>query len=394
MRSAALRRLEAACRRAITLQPGNVEAHSNLGVALANLGRMQEAVSAYRCAIAAKPDFAGAYCNLADTLRLMGQLDASEAACRKALALVPDCPQAHTNLGNTLKALDRLGEAEAMLRRAITINPHNAEAYSGLGTVLMNMGKPDEAEASFRQAIAVKPDCAGAYTNLSLVLKEGGRLTEAQQAAEEAVRLAPRKLSNFVNLGEVRRFKAGDPYMTALESLEKGKASLPIDDQVYLHFALAKAYADIGRPEHEFRQLLAGNALRRSRLAYDESAMLDKFDRVQAVFTPELVGTSHGRDRAPPIPIFIVGMPRSGSTLVEQILASHPRVFGGGELKLFEQATAAVRATLRSSPEFPEMALHMSREHFLALGQCYLAALKRLAPAATHITDKMPSIFF
>jgi Flp pilus assembly protein TadD len=383
----------AACRRATALKPDYTEAHSNLGIALANLGRPDEAVAAYRCAIAFNPDFAGAYSNLADTLRVMGLFEASEVACRKAIALRQDHPQAHANLGNTLKSLGRLDDAEAMLHRAVILDPDNAVAHSSLGTVLMDLCRPDEAEVAFRRAIALKPDCAVAYNNLGLVLKQVGRLTEARRAAERAVGLAPRKPSYFCNLGEVRRYGARDPYVAALEALAQDEASLSIDDQIHLHFALAKAYADIGRPEDGFRRLLAGNALKRSRIAYDEAAVLGRMDRVQAVFTPELVGASHITDKLSPIPIFIVGMPRSGTSLVEQILASHPHVFGGGELKLFERATAGIRPALRDSPEFPEMALHMSGEHFRALGKCYLAEIKRLAPAASRVTDKMPSNF-
>lgn len=383
----------AAYRQAIALKPDNAEAHSNLGVTLANLGKLDAAIAAFRRAIACNPDFAGAHCNLADTLRMTGRLEASEAACRKAIALRADYPEAHANLGNTLKALGRLDEAEAMLRRAITLQPDNAEAYSSLGTVLMDLGRHDDAEAALRQAITINPDCAGAYNNLGLVLKEGGRLTQAQWAAEQAVRLAPAKPLHFVNLGEVRRYAAGDRYIAALEALATDPASLAVHDRVCLHFALAKAYADIGRPADEFSQLLAGNALKRSCIPYDEAATLGRLDRVREVFTAGLIDAAGGAGDPSPVPIFIVGMLRSGTTLLEQILASHPGIFGGGELKLFEQATAAVRGTLPGSPEFPEMARHMSGVHFGTLGRCYLEQIKRRAPAASHITDKMPSNF-
>ena len=383
----------AAYRRAIALKPDNADAHSNLGVALANLGKCDEAVAAYRGAIAIKADFAGAYSNLADTLRVIGDFEASEAACRKAILLKPDYPQAHANLGNVLKGRGRLDEAEETLRHAIMLDPTNAEAHSSLGAVLMDLGRAEEAEAALRRAIALKPDCATAYNNLGLVLKEAGSVSEARQAAEMAVRFAPRQPLHFVNLGEVRRYAAGDRYLATLEALAKDIDSLPLDERVCLHFALAKAYADIGQPADEFRQLLAGNRLKRSRIAYDEATTLGMLDRVEAVFAAERAATPSCAGDPVPVPIFIIGMPRSGTTLIEQILASHPRVFGGGELKLFERATAATGATLSTSRQFPEMALRMSDEHFRALGQCYLAGIKRLAPAATHITDKMPSNF-
>ena len=388
-----VREAAAAYRRSIALRPDNADAHCNLGVALAGLGRLDEAVEAYRCAIALDPDFAMAHNNLGGMLRLMGRFDAAEAACRKAIALKSDYPEAYANLGNALKSQGRFDEAEAMLRRAVALNPDNAVTHSNLGNVFVDLGRPDEAEAAFRRAIALNPDCAAAHNNLGVMLKESGRLPEAVRAAERAVALAPREPSYFGTLGEVRRYAAGDPHMAALKALANDKASLSSDDQIHLHFALAKAYADVGRPEDEFRQLLAGNALKRSRIAYDEAAVFDAMDRVKATFTPELVRASQPASQASPSPIFIIGMPRSGTTLVEQILASHAQVFGGSELKLFERATAGIHLALGDSPQFPEMASRMSGEHFRALGMQYLAEIKRLAPAASHVTDKMPSNF-
>ena len=346
-------------RQAITLKPDNVAAHSNLGVALANLGRLNEAVAAYCCALALDPGFVETYSNLADALRVLGRLEAAEDVGRMAIMLRPDHPRAYANLANALKGRGRLHEAES----------------------------------AFHSAIVLEPNCAGPYNNLSVLLKERGRLTEALPAAERAVAMAPRMPSLFINLGELRRYATGDPYMQTLEALAQDKASLSIDDQIYLHFALAKAYADTDRREDEFRQLLAGNALKRSCIAYDEAAALDRLDRIRAVFREELVSAPQITRHPAPIPIFIVGMVRSGTTLVEQLLATHPQVFGGGELDLFERALAAVRGTWNCPLEFPEMASRMSSEHFQVLGQRYLAQIKRLAPAATHITDKMPSNF-
>jgi tetratricopeptide (TPR) repeat protein len=380
----------AAYRRAITLKPDYAEAHSNLGNALAGLGRLDDALGAYRNAVALNPGLAEAWNNLAYALRNKGVLDASETACRRAIALRPDFPQAHVNLGNALRRLGRLDEAETILRRAIMLEPDKAEIHSDLGVVLVDLGRADEAEAAFRRAIALDPDLAGAYNNLGIVLQQAGRLTEAGHAAERAVALAPRTPAYFLNLGHVRQYAAGDPYMTALETLARDEASLGIDDRIRLHFALAKAYADTDRPDDEFRRLLAGNALKRSCVAYDEAAVFGRMDRVQAVFTPELVRARQGAGQPSPIPVFIVGMPRSGTTLVEQILASHPEVFGGGELNLFERA---MRGGLRDSSEFPDNARHVSGDDLYALGARYLAEITRLAPTASRITDKMPSNF-
>ena len=134
-----------------------------------------------------------------------------------------------------------------MLRRSLALNPSNTEAHSSLGTVLQDLGRAGEAEASFRQAIALRPDFAGAYNNLGLVLKESGRIDEAREAAERAVALAPRRLSFYGNLAEVRRFTAGDVFFAKLEEMAREASSLAVEERAHLHFALAKAFEDIGR---------------------------------------------------------------------------------------------------------------------------------------------------
>jgi hypothetical protein len=139
--------------------------------------------------------------------------------------------------------------------------------------------------------------------------------------------------------------------------------------------------------------LLAGNALKRSQIDYDEVAMLSEIDRTQQVFTSEFIRASAGAGAPSPKPVFIIGMPRSGTTLVEQILASHPDVRGAGELTLFERAMGEVRLAMPEAPAYPEMALQMSGKHFRELGERYLAGIAQLAPAASHVTDKMPTNF-
>jgi Flp pilus assembly protein TadD len=384
---------EAALRRAIALMENYPEAYSNLGVVLFGLGRLEDAEAAYRRAIALKPDFAAAYNNLGNVLRDLGRLDDAAAACCRAITLQPDYPDAYANLGNTLKDLGSLEASETVLRKAIALRPDHAEAHSNLGNVLMDQGRLKESAALLRHAIALKPDFAGAYNNLGLALKELGRFDEARRATEEAIRLAPRKASYYCNLGELTHFAADDPHVAAMEALAATPGSLSTTDQIALHFALAKAYEHISWNAIAFRQLLTGNALKRRHIAYDEAAESRQMDRVAAVFTPELMRSHEGVGEPSRVPVFIVGMLRSGTTLVEQILASHPAVFGAGELKLFDAAAAGVAPAAQGSPGFPDIASTMSGEQFRELGARYLVELMRLAPDAARITDKMPSNF-
>jgi hypothetical protein len=189
------------------------------------------------------------------------------------------------------------------------------------------------------------------------------------------------------------RFIAADPQIAAMEQLAEDSASLSIGDRIELHFALAKAYDDVGRHAEAFRQWLDGNALKRRQIAYNEPAMLGDLGRAQAVFTAELIQTWQNVGQPSSVPVFIIGMPRSGTTLIEQILASHPKVFGGGELKHFRKAVDGVRTRLGGSAIFPELVSGLIAEDFCDLGARYVAEIERLAPAAMRITDKMPGNF-
>jgi tetratricopeptide (TPR) repeat protein len=373
--------------------PNDADAVNGRGSALQKLNRIHEAEKALRCAILLKPDYAEAYCNLGTVLIDLGSLFEAEAMIRHAVELKPNSTTALCNLGKVLIDLGKSDEAEVVIRRALALKPDYAEAYFYLGAVLIRLGRPDAAAEATRRAIALKPDLAGAHHNLGMALLELGRLTEAREAAEKAIALAPHEPLHFRQLGEVRKYAVSDPYLTALEALSKREASLDIGRQIDLHFALAKAHADVGQMEDEFKRLLAGNKLKRSLIDYDETFVLGEIDRAQQVFTSEFMRASQGASELSSKPVFIVGMPRSGTTLVEQILASHPHVFGAGELKFFELAIGDVRSAMHEAPAYPEIAVHMSGEQFREIGERYLARIQELAPDASHITDKMPANF-
>jgi tetratricopeptide (TPR) repeat protein len=379
--------------KALVLEPNFVNAINGRGSALQKLNRLQEAEQVLRRAIELKPDYAEAYCNLGIVFTDYGRLPEAEVVIRRAVELNPNYAVSLCNLGKVLVDLGKYDEAEDVIRRAISLNPNHAEAHFNLGNVLIALNRHDEAEAVTRRAIALKPNLAGAHHNLGVALMDLGRLTEAREAAERAIALEPREPMHHRQLGDVRKYTVGDPFFTALEALSKDEASLVVTKQIELHFALSKAYADTGRPEDEFKRLLAGNKLKRSCIEYDEAAVLGVIDRTQQVFTPEFIRAAQGDGEPSPKPIFIVGMPRSGTTLVEQILASHPHVHGAGELKLLDRAVADIHSAIEDAPAYPELVLHMSNEHFRKLGSHYLAGVQQLAPDASHVTDKMPANF-
>jgi tetratricopeptide (TPR) repeat protein len=380
-------------RQAISHDGRNAGHFLTLGGALIFQGKFEEAITACRQAIAIKTDFAEAHANLGLALKALGRFEEAVAACRQTVAIKPNFALAHSSLGMALSDQGKLEEAIAAFREAIRIKPDYSEAYCNLGLSLRRKGKFEEAIAAYRQAIAIKPNLSGAHANLGEALIKYGDLSEGRAALERAIDLEPRNAKYLYNFGNVVRCVAGDPHLTALEQLARYSGSLSAEQRIYLHFALAKAYEDMGRHAEAFRRWTEGNALKRAQVVYDEGATLAQMDRVRAVFTPELMRARENLGDPSAIPVFIVGMMRSGSTLVEQILASHPKVFGGGELDYFERAVARIQTTHGGSATFPESAANWTSEDYRDLGARYLAEVERLAPDAARISDKMPKNF-
>jgi Flp pilus assembly protein TadD len=332
-------------------------------------------------------------CNWAFAHHRDGRFAEAIVLYRQILSLKPDLPDIYNNFGHALAALGKPDAAILAFECAVGLKPANPEALCNWGLALAELGRFEDADAKYRQAIAVNPAFAGAYNNIGLLLKARGRLPEAAAAFEAAIRLAPRDPSYYDNLAAVKPFAAGDRHVAALEALANDVAALSPVDQVHLHFALAKACEQTGRPQDAFEHLLTGNALKRRRMAYDEGATLSQMDRLCELIGSEFIQGRQNSGGTSPLPVFIVGMTRSGTTLIEQILASHPQVFGAGELDTLNKVTGALRGALPGCPPFPDMMLHMSAEHFRAVGAAYVEKISERAPRAVRITDKMTSNF-
>jgi tetratricopeptide (TPR) repeat protein len=382
----------AAYEQAIALAPDYAEAHNNLGMLCAALGRFAEAVACYHRAIAARPDFAGARNNLGNALVTLWRFDEAIAQFLKAIAAAPNFAEAHSNLATALAALDLYEGAAAHYRQAVTIKPDFAAAHINLGHTLVALNRPEEAIAACRRAIELTPQSGDGYFALGHALRMLGRLAEVRQALERGLDLSPARTDLHRALADVKQFAPGDPQLAAMEKLAGEKASLRAPQRIELHFALAKAYADIDEPEQAFAQLIEGNGLKRHEVIYNEAVTREGFQRVEAAFTPELLRQKRGMGDPSAVPIFVFGMPRSGTTLVEQIIASHPKVFGADERMDFSRAVGRLIAP-SGMPIFPDMIHSVTAAQLRALGAAYLAGMRAAAPAAERITDKWPANF-
>ncbi|MGP0072330.1 MAG: tetratricopeptide repeat-containing sulfotransferase family protein [Bryobacteraceae bacterium] len=369
--------------RALTLQPDWAEVHSNLGNILESQGKLEEAVACQERALALKPNFAEAYSNLGNARHAQGRLNEAVACYEQALAIKPDYVDAHNNLGTTFLDQDRIEEAVAHYERALALNPDYAAAHNNLGNALMRQEKIDEAQAHYESALALKPDYANAHNNLGNVFKEKGKFDDALEHFGRAVAIKPNYAEAHLNRGELKRFDRGDPDLAALESLVSSR-ELPEDKMLFAHFALAKALDDVGDYDRAWQHLLQGNTLKRRQIDYQENRALELFQRIRTVFDHSLLERSHGAGDPSSVPVFVVGMPRSGSTLVEQILASHPQIHGAGELTILEKMEGR---------GFPEQVAQLDGPALRRMGQSYLSSLPQVADGKIRIVDKLPGNF-
>jgi Tfp pilus assembly protein PilF len=306
---------------------------------------------------------------------------------RRALALAPNFVNAYNNLGTALEQQGRLDQAATQYRRMLELEPQNARAHYNLGNMLRAKTDYEAAIAHYKQALAGKPDFADAWNNMGGALAERGDLDAAREAYQKAVEADPTRAAYHRNLASSKRFEPGDPQLAVMEQLVRNLASVPEYERIDLQFALGKAYEDLKQHERSFRHLLAGNKLKRAQIHYDEAGAMDYMQRIRTVFDAARCKAKAGGGEPAPTPVFIVGMPRSGTTLIEQIIASHPKAVGAGDFDNIVQSLTGLNGGALS---FPEVVATMSGEQLRQVGARYLAAVRALAPTAERVADKMP----
>ncbi len=317
----------------------------------------------------------------AQNLAAAGRLRQAEALYRSALMADELLAEARSGLAAVIAASGRPQEALGEFERAITLSPDDAQLLNNFGAALTTLERTDEAIRAFEQAVQLDPDYAAAWHNLGLGLTAAGRSQEALRALERAVQLAPLRGEFHRSLALAAPFTVDDRRLAAAEAALRSPGLAGADLQE-LHFALGKAYGDLGKAAESLDHFLVGNAMVRSRLAYDEAGTLGQLARLEEVFTPELLARAPAGGQAGPV--FIVGMPRSGTTLVEQMLAGHPSVHGAGERVDLPRIVAEL------GPAYPDAAPSLDEADWRAVGERYLAGVRPSAPGAGRITDKMP----
>ncbi|MDP6572729.1 MAG: tetratricopeptide repeat protein [Rhodospirillales bacterium] len=422
---------EAASRRAVELRADYADGHVNLGLSLENQGRLEDAEAAFRRAIEAAPGHVNAHNNLGNVLRRRGELDAAIGAYHKAVALQPRFAMAQSNLGAALREAGRLKEAMAHCTQAVRLDPRNPEAQNSLGNVRMATGDTDGAiasfeiatslepnftdahfnmasaffvkdelglaEAAYERVLAIDPGHAPAHNGLGVVWLAAGRLEDAVASFRRAVGLKADYVEAWYNLASSRSAELTGAETTALETLLEG-AGLHAVERARLHFTLGEIGDAGGEAEAAFGHFREGNALRQSwfeehGLGFDAGEHDAWLEGIAKAFGKEAFTAARTSTESSEVPVFIVGMPRSGTTLVEHIAASHGGVFGAGELDAVGFIAAGLGEAAGAAGPFPEGVAALETAAANDLSRPFLEHLVSVGRGTHRVIDKTPDNF-
>lgn len=361
----------------------------NKGVSFQQQGRMDDAVQAYQQALSKNHRFAEAMNNLGNVLKDLGRCQEAIAQFKRALRLRPNDAMLLSNLGQALDKCDQNTQALLYLKKAVHADPRSAEAFLNLGNALRHHD-PDQAIAAYRKALSINPKLAYAYNNLGALLEEQGHFDLAREALVAALRLKPtfgeahRHLANLEPHAEITE------HILAMEAL-MSDSTISSHDKLHIGFGLGKAYEDLGDYARAMDLFQRANRLTRASFSYSLDTdrrfvqrLIHSFDAERLAADPAAIWDE--------TPIFIVGMPRSGTSLVEQILSSHPDVFGAGEQRYLPQALEA-RCPHLSGEDTARCLERLNRSGLTRIGHDYLKRLRSHDRRAKYITDKLPHNF-
>ena len=379
--------------RALKLRDNHFEAHYNRGLALVRLGRLDEAKLSIARAAAIDPQSAPAFLALGQTLHRLGELSLATSSLARAVALSPDNAEAHAALaaafledGWTMAALD---ESEKSLKG----DPNYTFGLIVHGRVLADLNRLDESIVAHEKAVAGAPDSLEALLALGTSYLSRGRTDDARGVFLKAKLIKPDDARILLNLARTDRFAPDNAQFRELEAMLSNADRLLPNERIELFFAAGRVLDEAGDFTAAFRHFEAANRLQSERSKPKEQDQIALQERIKAIFSKKFVA-SHLNDGSPStLPIFILGMPRSGTTLCEQIISNHPAVAGAGEVLDLEIAIRILSNKRKFTTPMPDLVCELAPSDFRELGETYSARLAQRAPGIPHVTDKLPGNF-
>jgi tetratricopeptide (TPR) repeat protein len=391
---------EGHCREALRLEPGRVDAYFNLAVALRGKGQLPEAASAFRAVLKMAPDHERARRHLESLPREIGHVDEALGQLRERVRLDPCSAQAHNDLGYLLIAAGQDRQALPYLQQAVRLKPDYVEAHGNLGVAHQRLQNIDQALACFREALRLDPGCTKSRNNLACVLEALGRIDEAVSEYRETLKHDPansQALFGLCSMAGSGRVALRDEEMARIRELAE-RPDLPLADLCRLNYALAQQLDRAGVCDEAFAHCRRANDLRkeidrRCGQVFDSAEHRRHIDRLIAFFDASFFARIRSFGSDSELPVFVVGMFRSGTSLTEQILASHPGVHGAGELTDVGALAGTMPQRLGAIEPYPECLARLDRTRTRAVGEEYLRRLRQLGGEAVRVVDKNPLNF-
>jgi tetratricopeptide (TPR) repeat protein len=371
-------------RQAAYLQPSDPTIQHDLGLACLETGRLPEAIAAFQRAVSSNPRYADAYFRLGIAQEKLGDLGSAVVAYDRATELMPSLTEAWFRAGALVHTLGHRDEAIGCFRRAAASGPKTRFGRLGAARALLTEDRDVEAERVLREALVLDPDNALAHDLLGNLLSEFGRFEEAHACFTRAVTIAPLLAGSYYDLVRCRPVTMTDEGLLARMEATLATPGLEVAQRLRVLLALGKAADDLGRYALAMEHFDAADAVRQGSASFNSAAFDTEINRLIQRCTPDLIARAPELGTGDSTPILIIGMPRSGTTLVEQIVSSHPEVSAGGELNFWNERGAAWHQAGPAGSKAPF--LRQAAAH-------YLGVLRAIGPKSVRVTDKMPFNF-
>lgn len=416
---------ERAYNKAIKADRNFFEAYNNLGNVLVDRMRLREACGAYRKALKIRPDYPMLLNNLGNVLQLLGENKSAIQWLNKAIALDSNYADAHYNLGNAMRGMGNFDEAIQCFEVALKIDPQLVEAHVNLGILHMELNRLDEAIANLEKATLIDPGHAEAFYELGIALSRRGNAKAALAAYDKSIEIQPGQVKTHFGLGEVcmllqqwdrardsyarainlkpdlasayfglamvKKFKETDEIVAIMEK-QCNNPRISTEESILFNFALGKVYGDLAIYDKAFACINRGNQLQWKSQQYDVNAEIAYFDQLKSAFPSGIFSNRITTEATEITPIFVVGLPRSGKTLCETLLASNSLIHAAGEREYFAEILSTV-GDLKNPRGLVEQLLSLPANEIAGLAQKYLDQIQSSSGEELFVVDTLPVNF-